>query len=233
MLTDTQLSTGLISVWIIVLTFSIAAVRNEYRCADPESPHAATLPALQITGLRYLEYKTGGLAASIRADRLAIVPHRFLFFNLKSINEAHLENADIEIHMHDNASENDDMVPFVTDIFAEEKKSSSKHKPSSELGVITRSVVEGITVKIFNTNFLSITLRAKRAYVDKRKHQTRFQYATLEDARSDRQITSKDIFWDARGKVFLIPGAYIAETALGHARDKGARVNLNFVVAPL
>jgi hypothetical protein len=233
MLTETRLSTGLITVWTIVLTCGIATVRNDYGNTDPASSHAAALPAAQITGLRYREYHASGLYTSIRADRLAILPHRFLFFNLKSINEAHLENADIEIQLHDKAPRNPDMVLLVNDMFTQEKKSSEKSGPINEFGVITRSVVEGITVKIFHTDCLSIILRAKRADVDRKMHKSRFQYATLEDARSDRRITSREIIWDDRDKAFLIPGGYIAETASGNARSKGARVSLDYAVTPL
>ena len=61
--------------------------------------HISLAPSLPVSS--YQEYDARGLVASVKADRLAILPHRFLFFNLKSINEAHLENANIEIHLHD------------------------------------------------------------------------------------------------------------------------------------
>jgi hypothetical protein len=230
---ETRLSTGLIAVWTIILACAIPAVRNAVGNTVPASSHAAARSALEITGLQYTEYDASGLSTSIRADRLTILPHRFLFFNLKSFNEAHLENADIEIHLHDKAPPNGDMVPLVTDMFIQEKRTSAKRRPGSEFGLIARSIVEGVSVKIFNAELPSIILRAKRATVDRRKHRTRFQYATLEDARSDRRITGKEIIWDDRDKAFLIPGDYIAETAAGNARAKGARVSLDYVVTPL
>lgn len=233
MLNETRLSTGLIAVWTVILACVIPEVLNEYKSTDPGSSHAASQPRLQITGLEYQEYDASGLAASIRADMLAVVPHRLLVFNFKSINEARLENANIEIHLHEQVSQNEDMVPLVTDMFNQQEKTAANRKSGSEFGVIIRSVVEGISVKIFNANSLLMILRAKRAYVDRKKHKAHFQHAALEDSRSSRRITSKEIIWDARDKAFLIPGDYIAETASGNARSKGARVNLDYVVTPL
>jgi hypothetical protein len=233
LLHETRLSIGLIAVWTIILSCAIPAVRNEFGKTGPASSHAESQPGLQVTGLQYHEYDTSGLAASVKADSLAILPHRFLVFNLKSINEAHLENAQIEIHLHDKAPQDTEMVPLVTDMFAQGKKASADHNPRREFGLITRCVVEGITVKIYNADSPSIILRAERAYVDKRKRKTRFLYASLEDARSGRYISSREIIWDTRDKAFLIPGNYSAESASGIASSKGARVDLAFVVTPL
>ena len=86
--------------------------------------------------------------------------------------------------------------------------------------VITRSIVQGISVKIYNADALSMTLRAESAHLDKRRHKPRFLHASLEDARSDRHISSKEIIWDARDKAFLIPGDYLAQTASGHRQGQ-------------
>jgi len=233
LLHETRLSIGLIAVWTIILACAIPAVRNEYGKTGPAASHTENQPGLQITGLRYQEYNTRGLAASVKADRLAILPHRFLFFNLKSINEAHLENADIEIYLHDKAPKDTELVPLVADMVTQEKTTSAEHNPRREFGLITRCVVEGISVKIFNADSPSIILRAERAYVDKRKHKPRFLHASLEDPRADRHISSKEILWDATDKAFLIPGEYLAKTDSGFAIGKGAKVDLDFVVTPL
>jgi len=230
---ETRLSLGLVAIWAIVLACVIPAVRNEYGETDPAVSHTAYQPGTQLTGFRYQEFDVRGLMASVKADRLSILPHRFLFFNLKSINEAHLENATIEIHLRDNIPQDMDLVPPVTDVFTQEKRGSANKSPRREFGVITRSVVQGISVKIFSADALSMTLRAESAHLDKRRHKPRFLHATLNDAKSDRRISSKEIIWDAKNKVFLIPGDYLAQTDSGHATGRGARIDLDYVVTPL
>jgi hypothetical protein len=232
---ETRLSLGLVAAWAIVLACVIPAVRNEYGETDPAVSHTAYQPGPQLTGFRYQEFDARGLMASVKADRLSILPHRFLFFNLKSINEAHLENATIEIHLRDKIPQDMDMdlVPPVTDVFTQEKRGSANKSPRREFGVITRSVVQGISVKIFSADALSMTLRAESAHLDKRRHKPRFLHATLNDAKSDRRISSKEIIWDAKNKVFLIPGDYLAQTDSGHATGRGARIDLDYVVTPL
>jgi|GEM_PF-3306424 len=230
---ETRLSLGLVTVWAIVLACVIPAVRNEYGETGPAVSHTANQPGPQLTGFRYQQFDARGLMASVKADRLSILPHRFLFFNLKSINEAHLENATIEIHMRDKIPQDMDLVPPVTDVFTQEKRGSASNSPRREFGVITRSVVQGISVKIFSANALLMTLRAESARLDKRRHKPRFLHATLNDARSDRRISCKEIIWDAKNKAFLIPGDYLAQTDSGHATGRGARIDLDYVVTPL
>ena len=88
----------LITAWTIVLAYAITAIRHEYGTTGPAILHSANQPGPQLTGFRYQEFDALGLHAMVKADRLSILPRRFLFFNIKSINEAHLENAYIEIH---------------------------------------------------------------------------------------------------------------------------------------
>jgi hypothetical protein len=230
---ETRLSLGLVAVWAIVLACVIPAVRNEYGETGPAVSHTANQPGPQLTGFRYQQFDARGLMASVNADRLSILPHRFLFFNLKSINEAHLENATIEIHMRDKIPQDMDLVPPVTDVFTQGKRGSASNSPRREFGVITRTFVQGISVKIFSANALLMTLRAESARLDKRRHKPRFLHATLYDARSDRRISSKEIIWDAKNKAFLIPGDYLAQTDSGHATGRGARIDLDYVVTPL
>jgi len=230
---ETRLSLGLVAVWAIVLACVIPAVRNEYGETDTDVLHNANQSGPQLIGFRYQEYDARGLVASVNADRLTILPHRFLFFNLKSINEAHVENAHIEIHLHDKTSKDIELVPPVYDMFTQGKKATADHNPRREFGVITRSDVRGISIKIFKADALLITLRAESAYLDKRRHNPRFLHATLDDARSDRRISSKEIIWDAKDKAFMIPGDYLAQTDSGYATGRGARIDLDYVVTPL
>jgi hypothetical protein len=230
---ETRLSLGLVAVWAIVLASVIPAVRNEYGETGTAVSNTANQHGPRLTGFRYQEYDARGLVASVKADRLAILPHRFLFFNLKSINEAHLENARIEIHLHDKTPKDIELIPPVYDMLSQEKKAPADHSPRREFGVITRSDVQGISVKIFKADALLITLRAESAYLDKRSRNPRFLHATLDDARSDRRISSKEIIWDAKDKAFLIKGDYLAQTNSGHASGKGARIDLDYVVTPL
>ena len=233
MLHETRLSLGLVAVWAIVLASVIPAVLNEYGETGPAVSHPAIQPGPQLTGFIYQEFDARGLMASVKADRLTILPHRFLFFNLKSINEAHLENAHIEIHLRDKVPQDMDLIPPVTDMVTQEKRGSANNNPRREFGVITRSDVQGVCVKIFNEDVLSMTLRAESAYLDKRRHKPRFLHATLDDARSDRRISSKEIIWDAKDKAFMIPGDYLAQTDSGYATGRGARIDLDYVVTPL
>lgn len=223
----------LITAWTIVLAYAITAIRHEYGTTGPAILHSANQPGAQLTGFRYQEFDALGLHAKVKADRLSILPRRFLFFNIKSINEAHLENAYIEIHLHDKVPQDMNLVPPVSDMFTQRKKTTAKHNPRRGFGLITRSLVHGISVKIFNADSLSIILLAESAYIDKRRHKPRFLHASLEDAGSGRRITSKEIIWDARDKEFLITGDYIMHSATGPVRGKDARVDLDFVVTPL
>jgi hypothetical protein len=88
-------------------------------------------------------------------------------------------------------------------------------------------------VKIFRADSLALVLRAESAYIEREKRKPRFLNATLEDERSTRRIIADKIIWNAKDKVFLVPGHYVAQTASGRASGKGIRIDLDFGVKKL
>lgn len=230
---EARVSLGLIAAWIAVFGCGYLAVTNKYNLANTQPAHTARQLHQEITEFSYREYGAHGLITRLEADTLSVIPRRFLFFNIKSLNEVHLTNARIETHLYENVSSDHELVPLATDLFIPGETGKKESHPRREFGLITRSVAKGIVVKIFRADSLALVLRAESAYIEREKRKPGFLNATLEDESSTMRIIADKIIWNAKDKVFLVPGHYVAQTASGRASGKGIRIDLDFGVTKL
>ncbi len=183
--------------------------------------------------LSYKVHDKGVLITKGKADEFKIAPRKFLVFSIKSINEALLTNVKVDIYIHniikserDGDSKNTDFNIFNPFIDV----SNSKGKGT---GLITKAIIKGIDIRMFNENILTIKLNASTADLKAKEGNMVFYNATLEHLPSSKSISSKKIFWDREKMVFKIPGWYNASSPKGKGRGKGLQIDLNFNLIPL
>ena len=95
---------------------------------------------------------------------------------------------------------------LATGLFTRGKGAPGRDAEQNAYGIVTRAVVRDGVGRMFNEDTPAMTLRAERLVVDRRNHKPRFLQATLEDARSDRRVSSREIIWDAVSRTFQIRG---------------------------
>ena len=229
---DTRLSLALTAALILVFGSGYRAVSSRYHAVESASQAASDRQHQQISGLSYRQYSQQGIVARLEADSLTVLPRRILFFNIKSINEAHLVNVRAESYLNPEQSRADELLPATADMLAA-GDSDSRHMPANELGLITRTIVDGIYLEIFRAGVRGVVLRAGYAETDMKRGITRFAMAHLENPDATRRVTSNNIIWDASEREFRIPGSYTAYTEQGRASGKGIRVDLDFRVSAL
>jgi hypothetical protein len=159
---------------------------------------------LLIRGLRYKSYSNGVLVAQVEAEEFKIIPRRFLVFQIKSINEAVVTNTKISIFSsrEDNPGGGKGMDPFGS-LF---KEFTNK---DSGVGLVTKVIVKGIDIVIYDSDVLTQHLRAASADLRSNGGAAIFYDAVLERPASRTRIKAKKMIWDSREKKFIIPGGHL------------------------
>jgi hypothetical protein len=206
---------------------SIAADEPKSSPHGPDQSEKYGYPWMK--GIEYEEFGPNGIVVRVKADSLSLVPRRILFFNIKSINEIQVENAEIDVYLYEDSAQRLDLLPLSDEPFRLPNRKRSK----KSYGVITRSVLNGIFVRIFRLDEEILSLTAERATVQDKDSNPEFSRVRLESAISGRQIVSDRILWDADRKLFLIPGPYNAVTPEGQASGSNIAIDLDFNVSSL
>lgn len=220
-------------IWIaIVVTGVIMRYTDPYLAAEPV--HQSHIPFHQeVTNFTFQQFGEFGLVTRLHADSLSVVPRRFLFFNIKAVNEAHLLNAHIESHMYAHDPDDITLLPAVRGLGTGGGRGGKSGGQYGEFGLITRALVKGVTVELFKADKLVLILRADEGSVDHKNKDPSFSRAVLQNSSATRRIVSKRIIWDPRSRVFRIPGTYVALTEKGESRGKGVKVDIDFTVSPI
>ena len=216
----------------LMIFFSVAVDEPNSPASEPEQSFEYGYP--WIKGLKYEVSGPNGIVTRVKADSLSLVARRIFLFNIKSLNEIQLENAEIEAHFFEEPSEKLDLLPFHDDSNLFGSGGILAAESGKPYGTITRSVIyRGVSVKIFNSDALVLTLTADSASVKNKKSYPEFFRARLESAESGKRIISDKIIWDVKARWFVIPGPYLAQTPKGRASGTDITVDLDFNVSPL
>jgi hypothetical protein len=94
------------------------------------------------------------------------------------------------------------------------------------VGRVTRGKVAGMQLIIYRRDKTTLMVHAKNAEIDFKKRQTRMNDAILSIPEEHYLLRSKQIIWDDRKKLFVVPGEYVLTKA--GERRKGTGLVLNF-----
>ena len=205
---------------------ALSAKRQNAKLPKPQR----TKSPLILKMFRFSTVGDYGLDNVIEADYLEVRPRRFMGFNAKSINEAVLENARLAFYTYENMEPYIDLFEFESAIpFA---GSSDEARRGRELGRVTRLIADKITIEIFQDEQKIIVLVAAAGLIEKMGEDAKFINATLRDVRSNRIVKARQIIWDEKQSVFLIPGVYSDTTPSGSATGKSVKIDIDFSITP-
>ena len=186
---------------------------------------------LQISEFRYTSQDENRLVHVLQAKRLVIQPRRFMVFNIKSVNEAVLDNARLEVHLYKDAmtrntlSDYEKVLPF-------NGKKRGNHRHGAVVGMVTRLVANGVRVDIFRDQIPAMILAAEYGLMEKKKSEAEFINAILKDSRSDQVIRSGRILWHEKRKLFVIPGSYAMSASGNYTSGESIEIDLDFNITP-
>ena len=189
-----------------------------------------------IKGITYHDVQVGRRVYSFKADEFRIHPRAFGVFLIQPIKEATLVNAFIEVYLstEGNPTQEVDLFPssFSSSLISSSDPEAKKLSMSG-IGVITRLVFKNLHLNIYKNEKLIIAVAASEAFTNLKNKETDLKEFQIEYKPSKKFIKTRSATWDAREKVFKIPGEYIAVTPKGTAKGYGIKVNLDFVVAKI
>ena len=87
----------------LMIFFSVAVDEPNSPASEPEQSFEYGYP--WIKGLKYEVSGPNGIVTRVKADSLSLVARRIFLFNIKSLNEIQLENAEIEAHFFEEPSD--------------------------------------------------------------------------------------------------------------------------------
>lgn len=180
----------------------------------------------------YTSFNDHGIDNTLEADELEIKPRRFMAFNIKSVNEAVLNNARLTVYTREDVDSEPQYFGF-EDVIPLSDDKEGRMGRSRVLGLVTRMILNKMEMDLFRDNNKIITLVAETGLVEKKDGGLKAFNAILTDVRSSRQITTRKLLWDNKDKLFLIPGPYMMSTSSGNVFGKSVEVDLDFVITPL
>ncbi|CAN2043856.1 DUF4403 family protein [Candidatus Magnetomoraceae bacterium gMMP-1] len=179
---------------------------------------------LRITGFIASKYEKNGLISRIKADELKLNPRKIFIFNIKSINELTLNNAEIDIYFYENT--HSDIKEFS---FSDNVLPLQNYKASlKSMGFITRGVINNLVLNIYRGDNIYFFIKAETAYINIKKSTIKLIRAIIKNISLNKLIKSKIIIWNNRKKIFKIPGDYIMLSPMEKIRGKKIEINLNF-----
>jgi hypothetical protein len=230
---DTRFAGFLAVAWILIAILGAIVVTTDPYLSAVQPRQSRSTFHQQITGFRYQQFGEFGPVTRLTADSLSVVPRRFLFFNIKSVNEVHIANARIESHFYAHDTADTALLPAVLDEFTVGGEGGGDEGQYREFGLITRVIVRGVYVELFKADRLALVLRADEGYVDHKNKAPLFISAVLQNPLATVRLMSDRIIWDSQSKVFKIPGQYVSLTEKGKSSGKSAKVDLDFTVSPI
>lgn len=220
-------------VWLAVISVCFYIIDAVPDMHGGQSPRHEARYFQGIGGFTYRRFSDSGLVLRLDAEALAVVPRRLLVFNIRSVNEVHIDKARIEARFYPVVAEDPVLLPPVMDELSDREGDGNGRRGYREFGLISRTLVRGVHADLYRQDRLAVVLRAETGYVDHRRRNPRFTGVVLENAESTLRILSDRMTWDRKDRVFRIPGSYVAFTDKGKADGRGITVDLDFTVRPI
>lgn len=191
---------------------------------------AKQLP-LQIQDFSYTSQDENRIVQALQAEQLLIQPRRFMVFNIKSVNEAILQNARFEAHFYEETATHTPLFDY-QEVLPFNKGTRDKYRNGPVVGLVTRLIAKGVRLDIFREEMQAIVLVAEYGLVEKQKSEAEFINGIIKDGHSDTFIRSSRILWDDKRKVFVIPGAYAMSASGNNTSGESIEIDLDFNITP-
>lgn len=199
---------------------------------------ATTSVPVRLTGISSRLFEHDRLFARIEADEFRISPRQFWIFNVKSVNEAWLSKARVTVFLTGQEKEGRSVLPFFEPgglLSLPDNRTGSNRTGSrtSGLGLVTRGVIDGLEVTVYQLESPTFRLTAGRGEADLKRRTLTLTDVTVEDPPSGRTLRAHSAVWKDREQVLQIPGEYTAESRKGRAAGRGIEVDVSFRLRPL
>jgi hypothetical protein len=197
---------------------------------------------VHIKGLSYKHAIAGGGTRHIYIEEFGIRPRPVIGFHLRSYNEALLKDFRVTVESEGHVAEQPSWLPVFTDDGAKgeplRQLVGSNALASQSIGMVTRGVIEGLTVRIRRNGELVATLEASRGIIDFKRKTVVMNQSVITDHQEHSVIRGALAMWDEDTRVLRMKGQYAREDSSGStigqdleykllasSRDEGSKNN--------
>jgi hypothetical protein len=207
---------------------NIKSVDKSAATKGHRTKHAAADRPFKMEGFSYRSYNGDRLVASIEADEFKIDRRKFWIFNIQPFKEATFKRANLKLYQGNSVAGSDEegLMMFGKDFLKLDGMEQRR-------GLVSRGIINGLTLEIFDADQPSILVSARKAYIDPKKKMVRMQGVRMKDISSGSEITSRFINWNHQERKFRIPGEYVARSGGKVKEGKMVKVGLDFDISPL
>lgn len=199
---------------------SIVSTQNKEKHPNP----------ISIQGIKFQRSKGNQITAKAFAQELKVNPRKFFIFNIKPFNELTLNNVTIEFYKNEEESSDIDLKDLMDKLLPISSAKSSFSKKdifgATGTGLITRAIINGLILKIYNNNNLSLIIRSAKAYLNLKKSEVIFRNAVVDDITSKEIINSRKIVFKSGENVLWVPGQYVLMSPTGSKKGNGLKIDL-------
>jgi len=192
-----------------------------------------------IRGISYKNYDNGRLVTRVSADEVKVDDRKFWIFNVRPFKEAVLDHAVIQLYLDGNSAVQTDqnrrspdahLHDFGSDILSIGR---GMNRDAMRSGVISRGVIRDLTLEIYDSGRIGMTIESRKAYVDFSRKLLKMVDATMSDMRGGSIIKSRSVIWNSEKEVFEISGNYMKQSPEGSSKGKMIQVDMNFNISQL
>ena len=166
-------------------------------------------------------YRVGGETLfTFRAEKVIHRKRKLGPLTINPAKEIRMQNVEIEIHVSATAGRDggEGEIPAAagdsgnTDIARLSLQQVLKHTFSAkELGFITRVVIQGITVKVFQKKEEQLALAAGEVTVSLRSPNARYMNGFTLISKDGARVSTGEAEWQGQTRRFFVPGDYVFE----------------------
>lgn len=201
-----NLSRVLLALVILSLTALFGWLYYQSWSAESSAaePSLTKQPPLNISDFSFYDYQNDQLISRINVKHLYVRPRRFGILRIATVNELLLKQARFEFYETREASPQAAESPLGHGLASSLSALVDLHG----MGRITQGKIEGMQLFIQRQSRPNIQVISAQAVLDFKKKRTIMTDAILQIPERGYTLQSKQIIWDDKEQVFIVPGAY-------------------------
>lgn len=151
-------------------------------------------------------------------------------FRMKSINEAIVKDLKITIISDQRGAQPDSWIPLFKEVGSRSEPMNNligtQHASNNSLGIVTRCIIEGLTLDVLQNDKLVTKLSATKGIVDLKRKTLSMNDVVIAHPQDGSIVRGPIAVWDEATGVLRIRGQYVLEDRNGIKAGQNLEVSL-------
>jgi len=175
---------------------------------------------LAMQGLRATTHTAGRLQCAAKVDSLAVGQRKFLVFGIRPLAELTASDAAIDLYEYGNRAAQPDSLGIFRELLFPENRDCGARGGRSQIGLITRGTICGLTLKVYRNNSLFRLISASNAVLDFKNNEMKMKNFRMENPSSKEVTVSREAILHNGDNTIRVAGAYAIMSPSGFSRGR-------------